>query len=156
MSATPFVSQVDSPNPGKLELIPPLLGGSLAELTAWVQQQGQPAYRGKQLHDWIYNKGVRSLSDISVFPKNWRAELAATPIGRSTLHYRSVAPDGTVKYLLRLADGQIIETVGIPSAKRLTVCVSSQVGCPMGCDFCAMVREATSATLLVMKLSIRC
>lgn len=137
MSATPLVSQVDSPNPGKLELIPPLLGGSLAELTAWVQQQGQPAYRGKQLHDWIYNKGVRSLSDISVFPKNWRAELATTPIGRSTLHYRSVAPDGTVKYLLRLADGQIIETVGIPSAKRLTVCVSSQVGCPMGCDFCA-------------------
>ncbi|MBD0262727.1 MAG: 23S rRNA (adenine(2503)-C(2))-methyltransferase RlmN [Tolypothrix sp. Co-bin9] len=117
--------------------IPPLLGASLEELTVWVQQQKQPAYRGKQLHDWIYNKGVRSLNDISVFSKQWRAEVAEIPIGRSSLHYRSVARDGTVKYLLRLADGQIIETVGIPSDKRLTVCVSTQVGCPMACDFCA-------------------
>jgi 23S rRNA (adenine2503-C2)-methyltransferase len=117
--------------------IPPLLGASVEELTAWVQQQGQPAYRGKQLHDWIYQKGVRSLSDISVFSKQWRAEVAEIPIGRSKIHHRSVAPDGTVKYLLQLADGQIIESVGIPTEKRLTVCVSSQVGCPMACDFCA-------------------
>ncbi|MDZ8189681.1 MAG: 23S rRNA (adenine(2503)-C(2))-methyltransferase RlmN [Nostoc sp. ChiSLP02] len=137
MSATPLVSQVDSHNPAKSALLPPLLGATVAELTAWVQQQGQPAYRGKQLHEWIYHKGVRSLCDISVFPKQWRKELADIPIGRSTLHYRSVAPDGTVKYLLRLADGQIIETVGIPSENRLTVCVSTQVGCPMACDFCA-------------------
>jgi 23S rRNA (adenine2503-C2)-methyltransferase len=80
---------------------------------------------------------VRSLADISVFPKNWRSELADIPIGRSSLHYRSVAPDGTVKYLLKLSDGEIVETVGIPSDKRLTVCVSTQVGCPMACDFCA-------------------
>lgn len=136
MSATPFVSLVDSPNSIKFD-IPPLLGASVTELTAWVQQQGQPSYRGKQLHDWIYNKGVRSLADISVFPKNWRSELADIPIGRSSLHYRSVAPDGTVKYLLQLTDGEIVETVGIPSDKRLTVCVSTQVGCPMACDFCA-------------------
>jgi 23S rRNA (adenine2503-C2)-methyltransferase len=163
-SATPLVSQVDSPISANSEIeIPPLLGASVTELTAWVQQQGQPAYRGKQLHDWIYHKGVRSLADISVFSKQWRAEVAEIPIGRSTLHYRSVAPDGTVKYLLRLADGQIIETVGIPtfrrdgeigrwgdtesnpkskiqnpkSLERLTVCVSTQVGCPMACDFCA-------------------
>jgi 23S rRNA (adenine2503-C2)-methyltransferase len=115
----------------------PLLGRSLAELTQWVQQQGQPAYRGQQLHQWIYQKGVRSLIDISVFPKQWRSEMAETAIGRSTIHYRLEADDGTVKYLLRLQDGQIIETVGIPTAKRLTVCVSSQVGCPMACDFCA-------------------
>lgn len=137
MSATPLVSQLNSPIPKKSELIPPLLGASVAELTAWVQQQGQPAYRGKQLHEWIYQKGVRSLADISVFSKNWRAEVAAVPIGRSTLHYRSVSPDDTVKYLLQLADGLIVETVGIPSDKRLTVCVSTQVGCPMACDFCA-------------------
>jgi 23S rRNA (adenine2503-C2)-methyltransferase len=117
--------------------IPPLLGAGMDELTAWVHDQGQPAYRGKQLHEWIYQKGVRTLSDISVFPKQWRAEVAEIPIGRSKIHYRSVAPDGTVKYLLQLADGQIIESVGIPTEKRLTVCVSSQVGCPMACDFCA-------------------
>lgn len=124
---------------------PPLLGLSLAELTTWVRQQGQPAYRGKQLHQWIYQQGARSLSDISVFPKQWRTTVADVAIGRSTLHYRSKAPDGTVKFLLRLADGQIIETVGIPTVdrknphtlERLTVCVSAQVGCPMACDFCA-------------------
>lgn len=115
----------------------PLLGASLAELTTWVQQQQQPSYRGQQLHQWIYQKGVRSLADISVFPKQWRTQIAEVPVGRSTLHYRAAAPDGTVKFLLRLADGQIVETVGIPTEKRLTVCVSSQVGCPMACDFCA-------------------
>ncbi len=125
----------------------PLLGASLAELTTWVQQQEQPAYRGRQLYDWIYHQGVRSLTDISVFPKQWRSTLAEFPIGRSTLHYRSVAPDDTVKYLLRLADGQIIETVGIPTQKRLTVCVSSQVGCPMACDFCATGKGGFSRNL---------
>jgi len=118
-------------------LIPALLGASLSELTEWVQQQGQPAYRGRQLHEWIYQKGARCFGEISVFPKQWREALIDVPIGRSTLHYRSEAPDGTVKYLLRMADGHIIETVGIPTDKRLTVCVSSQVGCPMACDFCA-------------------
>lgn len=114
-----------------------LLGKSLAQLTDWVQEQGQPAYRGKQLYQWLYDRGARSLSEISVFPKQWRETLADYPIGRSSIHYRSIAPDKTQKYLLRLADGLIIETVGIPTSKRLTVCVSSQIGCPMACDFCA-------------------
>jgi 23S rRNA (adenine2503-C2)-methyltransferase len=121
----------------------PLLGASLPELTTWVQQQNQPTYRAKQLHQWIYERGVRNLAEISVFPKEWRSTLAEVAIGRSSLHHRAPAPDGTVKYLLKLTDGQIIETVGIPTFKaggeidRLTVCVSSQVGCPMACDFCA-------------------
>ncbi|WP_083887095.1 23S rRNA (adenine(2503)-C(2))-methyltransferase RlmN [Nodosilinea nodulosa] len=115
----------------------PLLGKSLEELTEWMQAQGQPSYRGKQLYQWLYQQGARSLQDITVFPKAWRQERENVHLGRSTLHHRVVASDGTVKYLLRLADGQIVETVGIPSAKRLTVCVSSQVGCPMACDFCA-------------------
>ncbi len=129
-----IVSAEESPS-SPLDL--PLLGQSLAQLQAWVVQQGQPAYRGKQLHQWIYAQGARSLTDITVFSKAWRATVADVPLGRSELHLRSVAPDGTVKYLLRLADGHIIEAVGIPTAKRLTVCVSSQVGCPMACDFCA-------------------
>jgi 23S rRNA (adenine2503-C2)-methyltransferase len=158
----------------------PLLGASLLELTEWVQQQQQPTYRAKQLHQWIYERGVRNLAEISVFPKQWRSTLGDVEIGRSTLYHRAPAPDGTVKYLLKLTDGQIIETVGIPTFKegagerrskgsggqgsrnvgqqkhatipsthppidpsaspnldRLTVCVSSQVGCPMACDFCA-------------------
>lgn len=135
--ALPVVNGSTQEQPQTTISIPPLLGASNDELTAWVVQQGQPAFRGKQLHDWIYNKGVRSLADITAFPKQWRAELANIPIGRSTEHYRSVASDGTIKYLLRLDDGQIVETVGIPTDNRLTVCVSTQVGCPMACDFCA-------------------
>jgi 23S rRNA (adenine2503-C2)-methyltransferase len=124
-----------------------LLGKSLSELTEWVQQQGQPAYRGKQLHQWLYQKGARSLTEVSVFPKRWRETLADQPLGRSTLHYRSIAPDSTRKYLLSLSDGLIVETVGMPTDKRLTVCVSSQVGCPMACDFCATGKGSFSRNL---------
>jgi 23S rRNA (adenine2503-C2)-methyltransferase len=139
---------------------PALLGQSLEALTAWVQAQGQPAYRGKQLHQWLYDKGARSLQDITVFPKAWRAAAADVPMGRSELHLRSVAPDGTVKYLLRLQDGHIIEAVGIPTAKRLTVCVSSQVGCPMACDFCAtgkggFARNLTTAEIVDQVLTVQ-
>lgn len=114
-----------------------LLGQSLPFLRDWVTAQGQPAYRGQQLHNWLYQRGARSLQEISVFPKSWRQTLADVRVGRSSLYHRTMARDGTVKYLLQLGDGEIIETVGIPSARRLTVCVSSQVGCPMACDFCA-------------------
>jgi 23S rRNA (adenine2503-C2)-methyltransferase len=114
-----------------------LLSKSIEELTQWVQQQGQPAYRGKQLYQWLYQKGARSLNEITVFPKQFRESCLEYPIGRSQIHFQSTAPDKTRKYLLRLADDLIIEAVGIPTAKRLTVCVSSQVGCPMACDFCA-------------------
>ncbi|WP_309736532.1 23S rRNA (adenine(2503)-C(2))-methyltransferase RlmN [Chamaesiphon sp. OTE_75_metabat_556] len=117
--------------------ITPLLGMSLAELTTWVQEQGQPAYRGKQLYQWIYQQGAKSLADITVFSKQWRESVKDTPIGRSKIHHRAVASDGAVKYLLQLQDGQIVEAVGIPTSKRLTVCVSSQVGCAMACTFCA-------------------
>ena len=124
-----------------------LLGKSQAQLTQWVQQQGQPAYRGKQLYQWLYQKGARSLNEITVFPKSFRESLADYPIGRSQIHFTSTAPDKTRKYLLRLHDDLIIEAVGIPTAKRLTVCVSSQVGCPMACDFCATGKDGFTRNL---------
>ncbi|NJL00189.1 MAG: 23S rRNA (adenine(2503)-C(2))-methyltransferase RlmN [Spirulinaceae cyanobacterium SM2_1_0] len=139
-------------NPVPTDSAEVLLGKSLPELTAWVQAQGQPAYRGKQLQQWIYQQGVRSLAEISVLPKAWRAEQANVALGRSTLHHRSVAPDKTRKYLLRLTDGMLIETVGIPTAKRLTVCVSSQVGCPMACDFCATGKGGFRRNLAVHEI----
>jgi len=116
-----------------------LLGQSEAQLSEWMIEQGQPRYRGKQLHDWLYHKGICSLDEITVFPKAWREQIAQTSVnlGRSQIHYRHPTPDGTVKYLLKLSDGAIVETVGIPSSQRLTVCISSQVGCPMACTFCA-------------------
>ena len=140
-----FSSESNPPDSALLRSTTPLLGRSLTDLTDWVQQHGQPAYRGKQLHQWLYQQGARSIGDVSVFPKQWRSDMADVKLGRSEVHHRSVAADGTVKFLLRLEDGQIVEAVGIPNFKsggkgaidRLTVCVSSQVGCPMGCDFCA-------------------
>ncbi|WP_373479626.1 23S rRNA (adenine(2503)-C(2))-methyltransferase RlmN [Geminocystis sp.] len=114
-----------------------LLGKSLPELTQWITQQGQPSYRGKQLYQWLYEKGANSWQDMTVFPQKWRESQDNNIIGRSQINYCSIAPDQTRKYLLKLADGLIIEAVGIPTSKRLTVCVSSQVGCIMGCDFCA-------------------
>ncbi|MGB5592863.1 MAG: 23S rRNA (adenine(2503)-C(2))-methyltransferase RlmN [Crocosphaera sp.] len=137
-----------------------LLGKSVDQLTQWVKQQGQPAYRGKQLHQWLYQKGARSLTEISVFPKAWREQLTEYPIGRSHIHYRTIAQDKTRKYLLSLVDGLIIETVGIPTSKRLTVCVSSQVGCPMNCDFCATgkggyTRDLTCAEIVDQVLTVQ-
>jgi 23S rRNA (adenine2503-C2)-methyltransferase len=126
--------------PNSTQKVLPLLGRSLSELTEWVEEQGQPRYRGKQLYDWLYTKGARALADITVFPKAWREEFALNPtvaIGRSQIHLHKQSRDGAEKFLLKLMDGEIVETVGIPTSKRLTVCVSTQVGCPMACDFCA-------------------
>jgi 23S rRNA (adenine2503-C2)-methyltransferase len=114
-----------------------LVGASVRRLTDWIQAQGQPAYRGQQLHQWIYQRSIQSLGEITVFPKAWREQMQDYAVGRSEIFYRAEAPDGTVKFLLKVGDGDIIEAVGIPTDNRLTVCVSSQVGCPMGCDFCA-------------------
>jgi 23S rRNA (adenine2503-C2)-methyltransferase len=122
-----------------------LLGKSEAELVALAEADGQPAFRGRQLYSALYSKTrmASSLTDLGTLPAAWRASLAArgVTLGRSTVHAVAAAPDGTAKLLLRLGDGRVVEAVGIPSddstRKRLTVCVSSQVGCPMRCTFCA-------------------
>jgi 23S rRNA (adenine2503-C2)-methyltransferase len=136
MNSTPHTASTLSP-PNDFLANMPLVGASMQELTEWIKAHDQPSYRGKQLHQWIYQKGARSLQDITVFPKAWRETMRDYPTGRSEIYFRAPAPDGTIKFLLKLTDGEIIETVGIPSERRLTVCVSSQVGCPMACDFCA-------------------
>ena len=116
-----------------------LLGRSAAELESWAVAQGQKPFRGRQLHDWLYAKGARSLAEITVLPKTWRESLKeeGVEVGRLKEVHRSVAADATTKLLLSTDDGETIETVGIPTDQRLTVCVSSQVGCPMACRFCA-------------------
>ena len=126
-----------------------LLGRSASELQDWVVSQGQKAFRGRQLHDWLYSKGARSLDDITVLPKAWRANLSdqGVFIGRLKELHRSVASDATTKLLLATDDGETIETVGIPTDQRLTVCVSSQVGCPMACRFCATGKDGLQRSL---------
>ncbi len=203
----------------------PLLGMSLLDLQDWCRSQGQPPFRAKQLHDWIYARGARSIEAITVLPKAWRQQLvaasagpaggsgasplagsqegdsaagetgsegsaagpatglsdavpagllevapaspaspsafpaaaAAAPfpcawIGRSRELLRSESRDGTVKLLLGTTDGLSLETVGIPSGDRLTVCVSSQVGCPMACRFCATGKGGLQRSLAVHEI----
>ena len=137
----------------------PLLGLGRPALEQWAVAQGQSAFRGRQLHDWLYAKGARSLEQITVLPKLWREQLMAQPpaealdwIGRSREVHRSVARDGTTKLLLATHDGHTIETVGIPAEGRLTVCVSSQVGCPMACRFCATGKGGLQRSLAVHEI----
>lgn len=152
--------------------LPHLLGLGPEALEAWAVAEGQPAFRGRQLHDWIYAKGARTLEAITVLPKAWREQLAKREqdlergsdrlhggsglIGRSSELQRSVARDGTIKLLLATADGLSLETVGIPADDRLTVCVSSQVGCPMACLFCATGKQDCSARWRCTRSLIRC
>ena len=126
-----------------------LLGRSAAELQDWAVAQGQKPFRGRQLYDWLYAKGARSLDEITVLPKAWRASLQeqGVQIGRLREVHRSVATDATTKLLLSTEDGETIETVGIPTDQRLTVCVSSQVGCPMACRFCATGKDGLQRSL---------
>lgn len=151
----------------------PLLGMDRDALERWAEAQGQPAFRGRQLHEWLYGRGARSLEAISVLPKAWRQQLQELPVaasqsaplpasldpepgrallGRSRLLHRSDARDGTTKLLLATNDGLSLETVGIPSGERLTVCVSSQVGCPMACRFCATGKGGLQRSLAVHEI----
>jgi len=117
---------------------------SADELEAFVQSLGQPAYRGRQLFKWLYEKDARTFEEMTVLPKSFREELRARArIERIEPERIDTASDQTVKALFPLSSGRRIETVLIPDidprgeARRLTVCVSSQVGCAMGCGFCA-------------------
>ena len=131
------VSQLNPPhvNPAPEAFV--LLGMSPEDLQAWLASTGQPSYRVRQLQQWIYQQGARHLRTITVLPRHWREAHQRVSIGRSRLVQQVRAGDGTTKLLLGLEDGNTVEAVGIPTAERLTVCVSSQVGCPMACRFCA-------------------
>ncbi|MFZ4565329.1 MAG: 23S rRNA (adenine(2503)-C(2))-methyltransferase RlmN [Prochlorococcaceae cyanobacterium] len=129
----------------------PLLGLSQGELEQWAAAHGLPAFRGRQIHGWLYGRGVTDWRDITVLPAALR-DAPPAPLGRSWEHHRSLAGDGTLKLLLALADGLTVETVGIPTSDRLTVCVSSQVGCPMACRFCATGKGGLQRSLAVHEI----
>lgn len=98
---------------------------------------GLPSYRAKQLLHWMYIKYAQSIEEITEFSKDLRERLSGIAyISRSLLIKRQVSIDGTEKFLFGLEDGEGIESVLIPEPDRLTLCISSQVGCAMGCMFC--------------------
>ena len=128
------------------------------ELAAWLKEQGEPAFRAKQIFHWLY-RGVTSFDEMSDLSKALRQKLAE----QCFLTVPKVARkqvsklDGTIKYLWELSDGNCIETVLMRYKHGNTVCISCQVGCRMGCAFCAStlagkVRDLTSAEMITQVL----
>lgn len=96
-----------------------------------------PSFRARQIYDAVYRRKVVDLSSVSSLPKTLRDKLAAElPVGVPAIEKRFQSTDGTRRYLLRLDDGKTVETVWMPEAERSTICISSQVGCPVNCGFC--------------------
>ncbi len=124
----------------------PLVGMGAAELAELVVSLGEPSYRAEQLHTWIYRRRARSFDRMTSLGRSLRERLAETSTLRTlTLLDSRTSEDGTVKFLFRTRDGLNIESVLIPSEarddqdepKRRTLCLSTQVGCPLDCKFCA-------------------
>src|SRR5271166_5807291 len=109
------------------------------ELTDIQQALGpsEPAFRARQIYEAVYRRRITDPSDISNLPKALRARLSSDlPLGLPQIERRYDSTDGTRRYLLRLADGKTVETVWMPEGERSTICISSQVGCPVDCKFC--------------------
>jgi 23S rRNA (adenine2503-C2)-methyltransferase len=134
-----------------------LLGLSLRELTDFVEESGQPSYRGQQLFEALYRQRVASADQVSTLPQEFRQSLSqeGLSLGIPSIEKKFVSRDGTVRYLIGFADGQSVETVWMPEGddgeagdgseagheverawERATICVSSQVGCAVDCQFC--------------------
>ncbi len=107
-----------------------------------VADLGQATYRTRQLVRWLYARGAVRFDEMTDLPAEFRKALAERfSIGSVEVAARQESADGTRKYLVRLADGVAVETVGLPEGERLTVCFSVQAGCGMGCAFCATGRS---------------
>lgn len=127
---------------------------TLEELTAWMKEQGEPAFRAKQIFEWLY-RGVTSFDEMSNLSKPLRQKLRDTCVLDVPKVVRKQVSqlDGTIKYLWELSDGNCIETVLMRYKHGNTVCISCQVGCRMGCAFCAStlagkVRDLTPAEMI--------
>ncbi|KYD17491.1 23S rRNA (adenine(2503)-C(2))-methyltransferase RlmN [Caldibacillus debilis] len=117
---------------------PSIYGLTIDELAGWLTERGQKKFRAEQIWDWLYRKRARSFSEMSNVNKECLALLEENfALGTIDLQLKQVAKDGTVKFLFRLRDGNLIETVLMRQAYGLSVCVTTQVGCNIGCSFCA-------------------
>ena len=112
--------------------------GARTALAEWLATRGEPAYRVRQILPRLWERPVARWADATDLPAPLREALDQDfPLGRLTVAAHQVSSDGTEKFLWTLADGQAIESVLIPEGKRRTLCISSQVGCALGCVFCA-------------------
>lgn len=130
-----------------LDLPPQNWGERVAEL-------GEPSYRGRQIAHWVFRKGITDPGQMTNLPAATRNHLLTT-LGLTLPELRSIHPDpdGTVKIAMELEDGSVIESVLIPRKGRMTLCLSTQVGCGIGCRFCrtaemGLVRNLTAAEIV--------
>lgn len=126
---------------------------SLLETEAWVEQEGLPAYRARQVRHWVFNARVSSFDEMTNLPKSLRAQLA----GKARINHleeikSEVSRDGTTKYLFKLEDGHTIETVLIPERNHFTLCISSQAGCAMNCLFCLTGKQGLKRNLTAAEI----
>ena len=126
----------------------------ISEFENILSELGQPKFRTKQLIDWLLIRGASSYDEMTNLPKALRNSLSDNyPFKVPKVIERQVSKDGTRKYVIELADGCLVETVGIPASRKgtnhdsLTVCFSTQVGCAMACCFCATGQEGLTRSL---------
>jgi 23S rRNA (adenine2503-C2)-methyltransferase len=138
-----------------------LLDFSVSELQDMLAEMGQQKYRAAQIFEWL-GKGIKNLDDMTNLPKTLREELDnSSYISRLHISNKLVSKlDGTTKYLFMLEDGNLIESVLMRYKYGLSVCISSQVGCKMGCNFCAsagigFIRSLTPGEMLDQVLTIQ-
>jgi len=124
-------------------------------IAEWMRGEGQPKFRARQVLDWIFREWTLDPEKMSNLPKALRKRLGeAFACGTCRVAERLAAADGTVKLLVELADGETVECVVLPAARgRAAFCLSTQVGCPVGCRFCAsgadgLIRDLTAGEII--------
>ena len=126
---------------------------TLEELQDLVKELGQPAFRAKQLNEWIHDKNVCSFDEMTNLPAALREKLSEWFSFNVPVELvKQVSKDGSRKYLLQFSDGVSVETVGMPNRNKLAVCISSQAGCAMGCAFCATGLAGLSRSLTAQEM----
>jgi 23S rRNA (adenine2503-C2)-methyltransferase len=117
---------------------PHLLDLNAHSFSQWLENEGHPAFRAEQIRRWIYQGRAETFEDMSNLPKGLRQQLESSfRLWSTTIARQRKAKDGSEKLLLQMADGGRIECVLLRDGERRSICISSQVGCAMGCVFCA-------------------
>jgi 23S rRNA (adenine2503-C2)-methyltransferase len=125
-----------------------LYGMDRSQLQAMFVERGQQAFRGRQLMKWLYHKGgtdFAAMTDLSLQMRQWLSEHCVLEL--PSLEERHVSKDGTVKWILKIAQGDLVEMVVIPDKGRNTLCVSSQIGCTLNCSFCSTGKQGFNGNL---------
>lgn len=125
----------------------------LADLKVELKDLGLEGYRAQQMRQWLYQKDVASFSEMTNISKKYRTILDdAYVISRLEILDKQISEDGTIKFLISLCDNERIESVWIPSENRATLCLSTQVGCGMDCDFCLTGKMGLKRNLSIFEM----